>query len=475
MTRSQRTRMRRRSRSKPRSKFLLALMVVLVVLGVAGLSAVGYVASIASSAPPLDSLKARDQGGFSVVLDRNGNKLGVIQARDLRKAIPSDQIPQTLKDATVAIEDARFYDHHGVDYEGIVRAAFKNLEAGANVQGGSTITMQLVRLMYGDDEDSFERKIREAKNAEELEDEHSKDWILSEYLNSVPYGTYGGQSAIGVWAAAKTYFNTSPKSLTLAAVGAAGRPAAGAHAVLADPPAGGRDGAPQPGARRHGQERLHLRVAGRGGQGRGRRAQHARVLPVAQGGLLLRLRRRTAARESFPKRVVKRGGLRVYTTIDVDKQDAARTAISQNLSGVGPSSALVTIDPDNGEILTMASSSDYNVSKFNLAAQGHRQPGSAFKTMALMTALRRGVDPDTTYYTSKPINIDDPTYGHIETKTYSGTYSGSMNLRSATLASDNSVYMQLALDLGPENIVETAHDSASPRSSTATRPRRSAA
>ena len=163
--------------------------------------------------------------------------------------------------------------------------------------------------------------------------------------------------------------------------------------------------------------------------------------------------------QSFPARVVRRGGLRVHTTIDLDKQDAARTAIAGRIAGIGPSSAIVTIDPDNGEIVTMASSADYGKSKFNLAAQGHRQPGSSFKTMALMAALRRGVDPDTTYYTSKPLNFDDPTYGHIETKTYDGSL---LRLDQPAprrrCSSDNSVYMQLALDVGPENVKETADD-----------------
>src|SRR4051794_24068463 len=181
MSRSTRTRRRRARRTKPRSKFLLAFGVLLAIFGIVGLSAVGYVVSIAASAPPLDSLKPRDPGGFSLVLDRNGHKLGVIQARDLRKEIPADQIPQNLEDATVAIEDARFYKHKGVDYMGVIRAAVKNLETGKKVQGGSTITMQLVRTLYGNQEKSYKRKIREAKLAEELEDEHSKQWILAKY------------------------------------------------------------------------------------------------------------------------------------------------------------------------------------------------------------------------------------------------------------------------------------------------------
>ena len=106
----------------------------------------------------------------------------------------------------------------------------------------------------------------------------------------------------------------------------------------------------------------------------------------------------------------------------------------------------------------MASSSDYGKSKFNLAAQGHRQPGSVFKIMTLMTALRKGVNPDSTSYVSKPLKFNDPQWGPIETKTYDNSYRGSMSLTGATLASDNTVYMQLALDLGPPEVKQTAID-----------------
>src|SRR5262249_22115454 len=124
---------------------------------------------------------------------------------------------------------------------------------------------------------------------------------------------------------------------------------------------------------------------------------------------------------------------------------------------IGPSSAIVTIDPKNGDILAMASSVAYGKSKFNLAAQGHRQPGSAFKVMALMTALRLGVNPDSTHYVSgSPITFDDPPCGPWTVKTYGGTSGGDETLHNATLRSDNSVYAQLTSDLGPDKVKETA-------------------
>jgi penicillin-binding protein 1A len=138
-------------------------------------------------------------------------------------------------------------------------------------------------------------------------------------------------------------------------------------------------------------------------------------------------------------------------------QNDARDAVNAYYADpAGPSSAIVAIDPANGKIRAMASTGSYADSNFNLAAQGHRQPGSSFKTFVLTAAVRKGVDPDSTYYTSKPLNIDDPTYGHWEVKTFGNTYIGNVSLTRATLASDNTVYAQLILDIGPKAVCETA-------------------
>ena len=159
--------------------------------------------------------------------------------------------------------------------------------------------------------------------------------------------------------------------------------------------------------------------------------------------------------------IVRAGGLRIHTTIRPAVQDLARQAITGQLyDPADPSGALVSIDPSNGYIRAMAASGTYQTRNFNLAAEGHRQPGSAFKTMVLTAAIRAGVDPDRTTYVSKPLHINDPEAGVLdwEVSTYSHSYSGSMTLRSATLASDNTVYAQLILDIGPKKVCETARD-----------------
>ena len=190
MTQRQRKSRRRRRRHTGRSSVLLGVGVLTTVAIIAALSAVGYVLAIAASAPDLSELKPDDKGQLSVVYASDGSRLGFIQSDVLRRVIPWRDVPVHLRRATVAIEDERFYKHDGVDLNAIVRAGIKNLESGKTVQGGSTITQQLVRALYiKDPKRDFARKIREAKLASELEDEHSKTWILHNYVNSVPYGT----------------------------------------------------------------------------------------------------------------------------------------------------------------------------------------------------------------------------------------------------------------------------------------------
>jgi penicillin-binding protein 1A len=161
--------------------------------------------------------------------------------------------------------------------------------------------------------------------------------------------------------------------------------------------------------------------------------------------------------ERYGAGVFRRGGLKVRTTVDPSLQEAGRRAISGALPYPSdPSAAVVSIDPRNGHVKGMASSGQYDDRTFNLAAQGHRQPGSAFKTMVLTTAIRKGVDPQTTSYDSKPLSLNLAKWGRWKVSTYDKSYSGRMNLVQATLKSDNTVYAQLDLDLGPDEVRKTA-------------------
>src|SRR3954454_9742886 len=377
---------------KARNSVFIGLGVLLAVLGIGIASVLGYVISIAATTPNIDELKPIDKGQTSAVYAANGRLLGYVRSSIIRQPIVESDIPQDARNATVAIEDSRFYKHHGVDFEGVVRAAVKNLENRKTVQGGSTITQQLVRALYiKDPTRDFKRKVREAKLASELEDEHSKHWILTSYLNNVPYGTVNGETAVGIEAAAEIFFSKHAKDLTLEqAALLAGLPQAPSednpcknpsaalvrrnqvlramvknHYVTADEAAVAMD------------KPLGLRA----GNKYFRKSEPYFFDYVSE--LLI---------EKYGLNTYRRGGLKVYTTIDIGLQRTGRAAIENQLNQPGdPSSAIVAINPRNGYIRAMVSNGTYTKRNFNLASQGHRQPGSTFKTFVLTTVLK--VDP----------------------------------------------------------------------------------
>ena len=458
MTPRQRRQQRRHRRHRgPRSRILLGLgsIVLLAVVGVLGV--VGYVTGVAATAPAIDTLKPIDKGRTSVILAADGSRLGYVTSDEIRTPVRWGDMPRSIRQGVIAIEDENFYKHKGVDFNAIVRAGVRNVEEGKTVEGGSTVTQQLVRALYiKDPERNFTRKIREAKLASELEDRHSKTWILREYLNSVPFGTVGGRTAIGVQAAAQTFFSKDAKDLTLAE-----------SALLA--------GLPQAPSQYNPFRNPSAAVARRANvlkamakNGYITRAQAERANDSKLG--IKRGTRYTDRREpyffdyvqeklieDYGVGVYRRGGLKVHTTIDPKLQKAGRAAINGQLGlPDDPSSAIVSIDPKTGYIRAMASSGTYKDRSFNLAAQGHRQPGSAFKTMVLTAAIRQGYNPNSTSYTSKKLDLNVPGYGPWEVSTYSNTYGGRMNLVKATTTSDNTVYAQLIIDVGPEEVKKTA-------------------
>jgi penicillin-binding protein 1A len=459
MTRRQRQLRRRKTKPHLRTKVGLGLLLLVTVTLIGGLSAVGYLVAIAATGPDIEELKPIDKGESSAVYASDGSLLGYVQSDIVRQEKPWRDLPVELRQGTVAIEDERYYEHSGVDPEGIVRAAVKNVTSGDTVQGGSTITQQLVRALYlHDPKQDIKRKIREAKLAQELEDEHSKRWILQQYLNAVPYGTVRGRTALGAEAAAQVYFSKSAKNLTLAE-----------SAMLAGLPQAPSQYNPFQNPRAAIERRNDVLQA----MVDNRYVSQERATKAMEQGLGLKRSTKYERRrepyffdyveqlliEKYGVAVYRRGGLKIYTTIDPKKQEQGRKAIESQLGQKGdPSSAVVSIEPKTGYIRAMASSGTYNDRTFNLAAQGHRQPGSAFKTMVLVTAIRNGVDPRRTFYTSKPLNLQIPGYGFWKVKTYGGTYGGTMDLVKATLTSDNTVYAQLDVDLGPKKVAETAHD-----------------
>jgi penicillin-binding protein 1A len=444
--------------------FVIMFLVTVGGISLGALAVVGWVVGVAQSAPDIHHLKPRDPGQVSEVFAADGTPLGYIASDILRTYVHNNQIPATLKQATVAIEDRRYYQHGGVDYQGILRAAIKDVFGGGkSIQGGSTLTMQLVRNVYLPDQIAANRnlkyKIIEAKLAEQLEQQHTKSWILTSYLNDVSYGTIGGQTAVGVGAAAEMFFNKPVWQLDLAQ-----------SAMLAGLPQAPSDYNPflNPGfarARRH--DVLTAMVKSRditqsqadAADGQPLGVQHNTSYTFHKEQYFFDYVKQ-ALFDKFGVARVRKGGLKVYTTIDLKKQQEARTAIANNEGQPGdPAAALVTIDPSNGHIIAMASSSSYDKTNFNFAAQAHRQTGSAFKIFVLMTLIHDyNGDPDQTYYNSHELLPGwlpgYPTY-HVQTSEHS--YLGDINITKATALSDNTVFAQLDADVGPDKVRDMAY------------------
>jgi penicillin-binding protein 1A len=456
MTARQR-RVARRSRGR-RGSIALGLGVVAAVVAVAAVSAGAWVLGVAADAPELDELKPINQGRTSTVYAADGTRLGVISSDVIRRPVKFRDIPKVVRWATMAIEDADFYNHGGVNPTAIMRAAIRNAEEGEVVEGGSTITQQLVKNLYTGQlaDRDLKAKIEEAKLARELEQRFTKNRILERYLNTASYGTNNGRTAIGIDAAARQYFDKRVGGLKLKeAALLAGLPQAPSlHNPLLN--------------RKAAKNRRDdvLRAMAEQGYIKPRRLESL----LGSGLGINPTRRFTRVKEryffdyvtqelieAYGTRTVRRGGLQVHTTIDLEMQQRARAALESNLAGVGPAGAIVTTDARNGDILAMVSNAEYDERQFNLAAQGQRQPGSAFKTMVLTAALRKGADPNRTSYTSRsPLVINDPAVGRWEVNTFDGSSGGRMDLRTATIKSDNTAYAQLILDVGPDYVRKTA-------------------
>jgi len=455
---TQRNRRRQRRHGGIGAKLLIVFAGVAALLAVAVIAVTSWVLDVAADAPSLRSCKPIDRGGNTVVYAADGSKLGTVASPEVRSLVSIDRIPKSVQLATVAIEDQRFYQHDALDYEGIVRAALKNLEAGEAVEGGSTITQQLVRnLCIRNPQRTIERKIKEAQLAIEYSEHHSRREILGSYLNVASYGTVEGTTAVGVGAASKIFFSKPVWKLKLPeAALLAGLPQAPSeYNPLLDPDAAE--------ARR---DQVLQKMAKLG------YVKPARARAAMASGLRVDLDEsyfehrepyffdyvEDRLLDEYGVKVVREGGLEVHTTIDPELQEVGLEAMRSSLPySTDPSAALVSIDPRNGRIRAMVSSSSYEDSKFNLAAQGHRQPGSTFKTFVLTTAIKQGIDPYSTYYTSKPLDLYLPQWGHWTVHTADEGYLGTVNLQQATVASDNTVFAQLDLDVGPQAVAQTAH------------------
>ena len=448
---------------------VLVITGILTICAVAigALLAVGWVVATADSAPNLTSLTPRHVNPPTEIYASDGTLLGYVHDDKISTAIPFNRIPERLKQATIAIEDRRFYQHGALDYQGILRAGVKDLLGQSNnLQGASTLTQQLVNTVYlpqkYHENRDLKYKIIQAKLAEQLEAKHSKNWILEEYLNNVSYGTTNGEEAVGVGAASLMFFDKPVGKINLAQ-----------KALLAGLPQSPTTYNPTIYPKLAMQRRnevlramvqSHYIKPGLAAAVEKQPLQlhpNARFIDHTQPYIFDYIQQQLI--NKFGLNTAEHGGLKVYTTINLKLQQEAEDAIHSHVGGsvlnAQPAAALATVDPANGNVLAIASSATYQQTKFDFPVQAERQTGSAFKVFALMTLIHDyDGNPNDTYYTSKPLtagwNPLDPTWSvHTAEETYQGT----INITKATTISDNTVFAQLAEDEGYQKLDATAH------------------
>jgi membrane peptidoglycan carboxypeptidase len=420
---------------------------------------VGLVASRFDQPLPEAKLPKFDQR--SVVLDRNGRTLATFSGEENRVFLSLSDIPLVTQQAVIAIEDARFYQHHGVDVPGLLRAMFLNIRVGGIAQGGSTITQQLVKNTIVGRERSLDRKVREARLAVELEKRMSKQKILEAYLNE----TYFGNGVYGVETAAQFYFGehardlTMPQSALLAAIIKAPQNYEPIHNYSAA--RGRRDVV----MRRMSEEGFITRDQFEAARAKGLGVK-AHTLRQSSAPFLLTyirnlLRNDPKMKDAYddPEAALYTAGLRIQTTLDASLLQSANDAMARVLPAThDPAAALVSIDPATGGVRAVAQLNDVRHTGgedtvLALAFGQGRQPGSTFKPLTLLAAITRGISPALTFNGQSPYD-GDVCGQHYKVPNYDNEQFGFLNMRQATEKSVNTYYVQLENLVGCNAVVD---------------------
>jgi penicillin-binding protein 1A len=468
---------------QPRKPRLRKLRFALVFLGLSLLAFVswifGIMMAVAQDLPELENRAQYERAENSIVYDATGKKLATLTNNEGRILLPSEDIAASMKSAVVAIEDQRFYDHRGVDFQGIARAVVQDILAQSAQQGASTITQQFVKNALAAQQDrTIFQKLREAALAYHLERQWSKDKILTEYLNSI----YFGEGAYGIEAAARTYFGYNhpgcgqgedapscasqllPYESALLA-GMISSPAAYSPRANPEGSLARRNLVLQKmvetGAITEEEYETYSVAEMPAANDIAPPAENSEA-PYFTSWLRQQLVDKYGAGEAFG------GGLEITSSLDLDLQRQVESIASSTLSGIEPTSSVVVMDNDTGTVRAMVGGPDYQEAPFNLATNGHRQPGSAFKPFTLITALQQGHSTSEVYASSPqtiPFRSRFEKNGKtkvvpelFEPKNYEDSYLGSASIATATTYSDNSVYAQLGTQVGPANVAATAED-----------------
>ena len=462
--------------TKKRAKINYGKMVKLTALfaAVVFVFAIAVIMIMAKDLPSVDELTSQRMSQSTKIYDRGGQVLLYeVSSGEKRTVVPFDQIPKSLKDATISIEDENFYNEPAFDWRGIARAIFVNITRGGVVQGGSTITQQLARNAFLTIDRTYSRKIKELFLAIKLNERYSKDDILGLYLNQIPYGP----TIYGVESASEAYFGKSVGELNLAE-----------SATLAAMPKAPSYYSPWGNHTKElmNRQKLVLKKMYELGKITEKQLKEAvarkvNFQPKSVGGIKAPhfvMAVQDYLIQKYGDDMVSRGGLKVITSLDWVLQEAAEKAVEDGVKRneelyQSKNAALVAQDTSTGQILAMVGSRNYfdeeNDGNFNVVTQGLRQPGSALKPFAYLTLFEKGYSPDTVLFDvptefvpnnpSCPATVD---FNNTNTECFHprdfSDFSGPTNLRNALAQSINVPAVKTLYLAGMLNVLDTLHD-----------------
>ena len=448
--------------------FVFALVIVFFLGGLGvGVAALWAFTILPRSLPAVTALENFEPVQGSKVFDENDELITEFHV-ERRIFVPLTQIPKSLKDAVIATEDARFYSHWGVDPMGIARAVYQNFRHGRIVEGGSTITQQLAKVLFLTPDKSLDRKLKEAVLAIELERRYTKNRLLEMYLNQI----YFGHGAFGVEAAAKTFFGKSVSELSVAECALlAGLPKAPSTYSPFDHP----DAA----------KRRRSTVLARMVDVQLLKEADAKKVAATKLDLVPPERRRTtgqyyleyvqqALESAYGADLVFKGGLQVYTTLSPTMQLKAEQSLREGLKALEtrrlkasekagaapaterPEGALLSLDPQTGHIKAMVGGYDFFKSEFNRAIQARRQPGSAFKPFVYIAALEQGLTPATLVEDSPIEFVAGPNQKPWKPENYDRKFRGPVTLQQALEESINVAAVKVQDRIGLKRTIDVA-------------------
>ena len=438
------------SNPKASTKKTIWMIVLLLVLIVAG-GGCGFISATMSNLPDVSNVRP---SASSQIYDVHGNLITTVHSTENRLPVPINEVPKELQDAFVATEDSRFYSHHGIDPIGILRAIWVNVVHSGVAEGGSTITQQLARNAFLSQDRTLKRKISEALLALKIEQHYTKDEILEMYMNQI----YFGQGAYGVQSASHVYFGKDASELTLAqAALIAGLPQSpNYYSPFNDLEASKK------------RQAVVLGQMVKYGYITQEQADEARQADLGLVAKQEQTHEKSNASyfinyviaqvsEKYGDDAIYKDGLKIYTTLDMDAQNAAVAAM-QNLPNYytdsnglhQPQGAIVAMNPHNGYIMAMVGGRGDDA--FNRATQAERQPGSAMKPFVYLAAIQSGKTPGS-------IVDDSPvTFGSWSPKNYENDFVGNITYRYALQHSRNVAAVKIADEVGMTKVIKLAKE-----------------